>query len=116
MVTARETYIASKLVERYGVIGRVASRYVTAGYSVRVLHPTRYGPVHVVAKKHGVTLAIDVTTGIPSVEAAKSLLEKAKLLRARPILVIYGRGSVVPQEVVSFCAENNIKLKRVLGD
>jgi len=116
MVTPRQAYLASKLVEKYGVIGRVASRYLTAGYSVRILHPTRYGPVHVVALKHGTTLAIDIATGSVSVEIAKNILEKSKLLRAKPILVIYGRSVVVPEDVKTFCDENGIKLRRILGE
>ena len=116
MVTPRQVYLASRLVEKYGVIGRVASRYVTAGYSVRVFHPTRYGPLHVIAVKHGNTLAIDVVTGSINIEIVKNLLEKSKLLRAKPILVVYGRGVVIPEDVKTFCNENGIKVKRILGD
>ena len=116
MATARQAYLASKLVEKYGVFGCVASRYVTAGYSARMLHPTRYGPVHIIAKKHGIVLAIDVVTENLTSEVAKKLLEKAKLLRARPVLVVYGKGVAVPGDVILFCRENGIKLKRVLSD
>jgi hypothetical protein len=116
VATARQRYTASRLAEKYGVVGRVASRYIYAGYSVRLLHPTRHGSVHIIAKKYGSVLAIDVVTDNPSVDVAKSLLEKSKLLRARPVLVLYGNKLPAPQELVSFCEENNIKLKRVLGD
>lgn len=116
MATARQRYLTNRLVEKYGVIGRVASRYICAGYSVKLLHLTRHGPVHIVAKKHGSVLAIDVVTGNPSINTAKNLLEKSKLLKAHPILVIYGGEFTVPREVLLFCEENGIRLKRVISD
>lgn len=118
MVTARQRYAVRRLGETYGILGRIAGRYVAAGYSVELNHPTRYGPIHVVARGDGQVLAVDVVYegGKLTVEAARRILEKAKLIRARPVLAVYGLGwNNVPEELRRFCEENGVKL-RVVGE
>jgi hypothetical protein len=57
VVTARQRYMIRRLGRVYGIVGRVAGRYVAAGYSVELNHPTRYGPIHIVARGNGQVLA-----------------------------------------------------------
>jgi len=59
MATPRQTRLARLLEEKYGIIGKVAGRYVTAGLHVAMMHPTRYGPIHFVAQGNGLNLAVD---------------------------------------------------------
>lgn len=116
MTTARIRHLQKILIEKYGVIGRVASRYLGAGYSLELMHPTRYGPIHIIARGGGGQIfAIEVISkpDDTNLETVKSFLEKAKLVRAKPILVLYSDGIKLPEEVYKFCIENGIKVKRV---
>jgi predicted RecB family endonuclease len=116
VVTARQRYTIRRLGRVYGIVGKVAGRYVAAGYSVELNHPTRYGPIHIVARGNGQVLAVDVVyeRGRLTVDAARAILEKAKLIRARPILAAYGfRWSDIPEDVRRFCEENGVKLRTV---
>ncbi len=118
MVTARRKYLVRRVAKLYGIVGKVAGRYVVAGYSVEFNHPTRYSSVHVVARGNGQVLTVEVVheRGRLTVDTARNLLEKAKLIKARPILAVYGLGwSDIPEELKRFCEENGIKL-RVVGE
>lgn len=115
MTTARMVYVAKRLAEKHGPIGRVAGRYIKAGLRVELMHPTRYGPAHVVCRGNGMTLVIEVVQRQQdaTLETVKLLLEKAKLLRAKPMLVLYGEGLRLTEEGLRFCRENGIKVKMV---
>jgi len=118
VVTARQRYVVRRLKKAYGVVGKVAGRYVAAGYSVELNYPTRYGPVHVVARGRGQVLAVDIVYGRGrlTADAARSILEKAKLIKARPVLAVYGLSwSGMPEELRGFCEESGVKL-RVVGE
>ncbi len=115
MRLAKVEFLKKKLAKRYGIIGRVAGRYVEAGYSVEISHNTKSGVIDVVARKGGSILAITVIHG--SVKVSPSHVEgaarRAKHLGAKPVLVLYGRGPKVTQEAVDKAAELGVELKRV---
>ena len=109
MTTPRRIHLARTLEEKYGVIGKVASRYVTAGLHVTMMHPTRYGPVHFVVQGNGLKLAVDVVTGGDFLTAAELLKKKAELLRAKPVLVLYGDLKADVKKL----AETGVNVRRV---
>ena len=115
MTTAKARHLQKIFEQKYGAIGVVASMYFSAGHSIEFMHPTRHGPVHILARKHGVILAIDVVDapGFVKLEAVKALLEKAKLLRAKPILALYSDGPKLSDEVYKFCKDNGIRIRRI---
>lgn len=96
----------------------MARGYVMAGYSVEFMHPTRYGPIHIVARGNGQRLAVEVFDKPlnVSIDVVRNLLEKSKLIGAKPILVLYSKGSKVAEEVRRYCAENGIKIRRIRID
>ncbi|MEM2353747.1 MAG: hypothetical protein QXP03_03005 [Desulfurococcaceae archaeon] len=113
MATAKQKHTSKMLARRYGTVGVIAGRYIEAGFSVKVFYPTRYGLIQVVARKGGV-FAIDVfDKGTVTLDAVKALHEKAKLLKAKPIVVLYGGGVEVSNEARSYCEENGIRIRRV---
>ncbi|MEM3926817.1 MAG: hypothetical protein QXU13_04465 [Desulfurococcaceae archaeon] len=114
MTTPRLAYLAKILEDRYGVIGKVASRYVKAGYSVELNHPTRHGAIEILARGNkGEVLAIEVVDSKKdlSISSVEKFLEKSKLIRAKPILVIYG-GVELPEDVYKFCKEKGVRIRR----
>ena len=116
MTLAKIRFLQRKLTEKYGEIGVVASRYVEAGLHVQLMHPTRYGPAHIIATGHGQRIVVEVVKdpGLVPAEVVKNLSEKARLLRARPILVLYGHGPKLNDEVRGLIAELGVKVKQVL--
>jgi len=81
MSLAKIRFVQKALIEKYGNVGIVASRYLEAGFSVRVNHPTHLG--------------------------------SAKLVRAKPILVLYGNGPKLSDELFRFCKERGVKIRRI---
>jgi len=105
-----------KYEKAHGILGKVAGRYIAAGYSVELNHPTRFGAINIIARKEGEILAIDVITEKSklNVDSAKALVEKAKLIKAKPILFAYGFSWVeIPEDLRKFCEENDVKLRVV---
>ncbi|ABL78355.1 hypothetical protein [Thermofilum pendens] len=115
MTTARAIYRGRLLEKRYGVLGKVARRYLEAGLSVELLHPTRHGPIHVIARGNKQVLAIEVADkpGKVGADRVKLLLEKAKLVKAKPVLVLYSEGAFLDEEARKLCEENKVKVKVV---
>ena len=115
MSLAKIRFVQKALIEKYGHIGIVASRYLEAGFSVRVNHPTRFGPIHIVASGNGMRLAIEVFSEPREVpqDILEKLIEKAKLVRAKPVLVLYGNGPKLGNEIFKFCKEHGIKVRRM---
>jgi predicted RecB family endonuclease len=116
VVTARQRYLIRKYEKAHGILGKVAGRYIAAGYSVELNHPTRFGAINIIARKEGQILAIDVITERSklNVDSAKVLVEKARLIKAKPILFAYGFSWVeIPEDLRKFCEENDVKLRVV---
>jgi hypothetical protein len=118
MATAKARYLQKVFEEKYGVIGKVAGKYLEAGYSIEFMHPTRYGKVHILARKEGKILAIEVIDKSGNVDenVVKTFLEKAKLLKAKPILVLYSDGPKITENLYKFCIDNGIKIRRIKSD
>jgi len=114
MSTARAKYLMKVFERKYGVVGKVGGMYLAAGLSVEFMHPTKHGPVHVVAKGvGGKVLAIEVVED-PSketIEGVKTFIERAKSIRAKPILILYTSNAKLPTEVYKFCVENGVKVR-----
>jgi len=106
-----------KLEQKYGVEGKVAGRYVEAGFHVRMHVATKHGIVSFVAIKGRERLAIDVVDGkkILSKADLESLKRKAESLSAKPVLVLYGSGPRLNDEARNYARENSIEVKRIRG-
>ncbi len=114
-MVSRAKYICRIYEKKYGVVGRIAKRYIMAGYSVEFMHPTRYGSIHIVARGDGQKIAIEVfdKSSTVSMETVSRLLEKSKLIGAKPILILYSNGPRIDNEVYRYCIENGIKIRRI---
>ncbi|HIP65103.1 MAG TPA: hypothetical protein EYH08_01065 [Pyrodictium sp.] len=117
MSLARIVFLKKKLERKYGVIGKVAGRYVEAGYTVNVGFQTSKGHIDIVAKKEDQILAIDVITDSVKVgvDAVEKLKEKATAINAKPILVLYGAGPQLQEEALRKAEELGVEVKRVRG-
>jgi hypothetical protein len=118
VVTARQKHLIRKYERTHRILGKVAGRYIAAGYSVELNHSTRVGAIGIVARKGRQILAIDVITEKSklNIDFAKVLVEKAKLIKARPILFAYGFSwAEVPEDLRKFCEENGVKLRVARG-
>ena len=117
MTLAEIVFQQKKLEQKYGVEGKVAGRYVEAGFHVRMNVNTKHGRVSFVAIKGGEKLAVDVVSGKKVVgrEELEAIKRKAESLGARPVLVLYGSGVVLGDDAKEFVRENNVAVKRVRG-
>ncbi len=112
---AEIVFTKKKLAEKYGVEGRVAGLYVEAGYSVEMHHPVKGDRVSFVARKEGVVVAVDVVNGSVRVtgEVVSKIAEKAKVLGAKPVIVLYGSGPRLTEEAQNLAKELGVAVKRV---
>jgi len=115
MTLARVIYVGRRLRRKYGVIGIVAGRYLEAGYSVELGHRTSKGPIDILARKEGTVLAISVVKSPARITSrlVEETAEKARLLRAKPIIVLYGRGFKITEEIRGQAEKLGVHLKRV---
>ena len=117
MTTSREAFEAKKLAQKYGIIGRVAGRYVTAGYDVDVVTTDSSAPYHFTAVKRGEKLAVRVyeKSGHVPVDIIDLLADKAKTEGYRPVLILYGAGPRITEEIISRARESGVTIRRVRG-
>ncbi len=115
MASSRAIYLQKRYKERYGSIGVVAGRYLEAGYSVEIMHPTRYGPIHIIARGNNRIMAIEVIDKHEkvSIDDVQRLINKSKLVNAKPILILYSDGPTISDDVYTFCRENGVKVRRM---
>jgi predicted RecB family endonuclease len=104
-----------KLERRYGVEGRVAGKYVEAGFHVRMHVQTRHGKVSFVAIKGSEKYAVDVIVEKRTINKTdvETLVSKAKSLGARPVLVLYGAGPKLSEEALATVKESGVVVKRI---
>ncbi len=115
MVTAKEAFEAKKLIAKYGVVGKVAARYRTAGYQVKVEKSDPESDYNFVAWKKGEKLVVAVYTKSGQVpeEAVEKVANAAKELGGKPILVLYGAGPKTTGSLVEKAKELGVSLRRV---
>ncbi len=115
MSLARIVFMQKKLSRKFGVVGKVAGRYLEAGYSIHVGFDTPEGRVDIVAKKEGQVLAIDVVDGSVRVgpDTVEAVARKARSINAKPVLVLYGSGPKLTEEAKSRAKELGVSIKRV---
>ncbi|HIP65286.1 MAG TPA: hypothetical protein EYH08_02005 [Pyrodictium sp.] len=115
MSLARIVFLKKKLEKKYGAIGKVAGRYVEAGYTVNIGFQTAKGSIDIVAKKEGQILAIDVITESVKVgtDVIEKLKEKAASINAKPVLVLYGSGPQLQKEALKRAEELGVEIRRV---
>ena len=113
MTLAQIRYLQKRWAREYREIGKVAGRYLEAGYHVRLMHPTRYGPAQILVQGKGHKFVVEVFKGPGNV--AKSIVDvlakKAELLKAKPILVLYGRGVNIDDETRKLAEDNGVKIR-----
>ncbi len=114
MTTAREAFEAKKLAAKYGITGKVAGAYRTAGYQVNMVSADTQAPYNFIASKKGEHLAVKVysKTGRVPVEVAEKLASAAAEKNARPILVLYGSGPKVTAELIDKAKQLGISVRR----
>jgi len=103
-----------RTMEKGGVLGKVAALYVAAGYNVVLDYETPAGKLGFLAKRGKETLAVDVYCNIKQVneENMRKLIEKAKQVNGKPILVVYGPIRI-PMSLYDLARRLGVKLKRV---
>ncbi len=115
MSLARIVFMQKKLSKKFGVVGKVAGRYLEAGFSVHIGFETPEGRVDIVAKKEGQVLAIDVVDGAVKIEpeTVEVVAKKARSINAKPVLVLYGAGPKLTDEAKAKAKELGVQLRRI---
>jgi hypothetical protein len=112
VVTEREAFEAKKLASRYGVVGKVAANYRTAGYEVKVETTKEEAPYNFIAWKKGEKLLVKVYS--KSGEVPSKILENLSTAgEGKKILVLYGAGPRIVRELIDKAKQFGISIKRV---
>jgi protein involved in ribonucleotide reduction len=113
MTGAKQIFLMRKLSSKYGVSGRVAARYVAAGYSVTVNPPLK--DVDFVASKHGVRFAGIILSGkkLYGVEIVEKAREIGEKYRVKPLLILYGTGPRITVEALEKAREYGVIIRRI---
>ncbi len=115
VVTAKEMFDAKKLAQKYGVVGKVAGLYRMAGYKVDVLSADEGADVNFIASKRNEKLGVKVF--VKNIYVPLDIVEKLKKAadekKFKPILVLYGAGPKLKDDVLNKIKELNISIKRV---
>lgn len=114
MSLAEIRFLQRRLEEKYAEIGKVAGKYIEAGFTVNIRRTkTPKGVIDIVAKKNEI-YAIDVykKTGSVPTSVVEEIAEKAKTIGAKPVLALWGRGPKVTEEVLKRADELGVKIKR----
>ncbi len=103
----RRTYLANTLVRKYGILGKVASRYVLAGFSVRVFKD------YILARGRGESRVVCVITNVKELsDKLPRVKELAKKLLSKPTLVVYGKCKI-PDELIEKVTSEGVGIKFV---
>ncbi len=115
MVTAKARFISKLLKERYGVVGTVAGRYVSAGYGVEFNIKSGGVVFDIVALKGNEKLAIKIYNGkiVLGVEDIDKIINAAKNINAKPVIILYGRGPRITDELINKLDEMEINIRRI---
>ena len=115
MSLAKIKFTQKLLKEKFGVKGIVAGRYLEAGYHVKVDYEASKGKVDIYAIKENDKFAIKVIekNTLVTVDEVKDLVEKAKTLNAKPVLILYGLGPKLTDEILRAINELNVKIRRM---
>ncbi len=106
-MTWRLIYQSNRLIEKYGVLGKVAARYLLAGYSVRIQDN------FVIASKEGSNLIIGVAINDKDTkELIDRIATTSKKLNRIPVVVLYGRNRW-KDETINMLRERGITYKSV---
>ncbi|MCE4599308.1 MAG: hypothetical protein F7C81_03825 [Desulfurococcales archaeon] len=89
MTTAKRIFESKMLSEKYGVLGKVAGRYIKAGYSIRGVDLEERS---FIAARRGEKLLVKVIWNVNKIDDSMldELKNKAKTLNAKPLLIVYG--------------------------
>ena len=114
MTTAREAFEAKKLAQKYGIVGKVAGSYRTAGYEVIMRSTSNDANFNFIAKKKGEKLLVKVydKTGKVPQSVIEKLAEAASKEGGKPILVLYGGGPKVDSTTINMAKEKGISVRR----
>ncbi len=114
MVTAKAKFISRRLREKYGVVGKVAERYISAGYSVTFNVKCNDVLFDFIAKK-GEKIGVKIYNGKIKVglEDIEKISRAAEKLGVKPVIVLYGSGPSVSEEALDKADELNISIKRI---
>ncbi|MET1160835.1 MAG: restriction endonuclease [Thermoprotei archaeon] len=116
MVTARERFIVNRLLEKGGVVNKVATRYVAAGFNVRV--KPNINDIDIIAirnTKMGERYGIKVLHEKREygVEVVNRVLETCKQHSLKPVLILYGSGPRLSEEALNRAREEGVIVKRI---
>jgi len=115
MATAKARFISKLFKKRYGVIGIVAGRYVSAGYGVKF--NIRSGEIvfDIIALKENEKLAIKVYNGKATlkIDDVNKIVNAAKNINAKPVIILYGKGPKVSDELINKLDEIEISIRRI---
>ncbi|MCD6487868.1 MAG: hypothetical protein J7K21_01410 [Desulfurococcales archaeon] len=115
MVTARARFIQKKISKKYGIVGKVAGRYIGAGYSVSFNKKVGDLTFDFIASKNRQILAIKIVSNTTLVKPGlvDQVAEAAKKISAKPVIILYGSGPSISEDALKKANEAGISIKRL---
>ncbi|MEB3780435.1 MAG: hypothetical protein GSR85_09465 [Desulfurococcales archaeon] len=114
MTTAKRIFESKMLSEKYGALGKVAGRYIKAGYSIRDVDLEERS---FIAVRRGEKLLVKVVWNVNKIDDSMldELKNKAETLNAKPLLIVYGgkpRVSVI-RSIIDSIKARGISFRRI---
>jgi len=108
MTTGRQIFTIKKIAKRYGLVGKVAGRYVAA------VKPPIKGVDFIASgqgRRYGGFIFSGKTTVTP--DKIEEVAKIAKTYGLEPLVVLYGRGAKITAEAIEKAKELDVKIRRV---
>lgn len=100
LTSAKQKFIINKLLKKGGVLNKVASRYIESGFKVRI-QPS-IDKIDIIACKGGEKYGLKVfyQKKVITKKDIEDFLKKCIENSLKPVIVIYGNGPVLSQELL----------------
>lgn len=109
MTTSRAVHKSKILQKKFGIIGKVASKYILAGFHVNIV--PRKG-LSFIAVRGNERFGILVINSLKEIEnKVKQIISETEKLNLKPILVIYGNYGPLNKDLKKKIEELGVKIK-----
>jgi len=113
MTTARQRFLANLLEAKGGVYNRIASKYVNAGYHVRFDHGFKDIDLIVYRSRERFGLKILYMKKVYGKTDLENFLNSCEKHGLKPVIILYGSGPRLDQEMLASLAEKKVRIRRV---
>lgn len=113
LTSAKQKFVINKLLEKGGVLNKVATKYIESGFKVKV--SPKFENIDIVAHRGDIKYGLKVfyEKKIINKNDLENFIKKCSELGYKPIVVLYGNGPRLSQELLGETRDFIVKRIRV---